>query len=161
MLVDRLEVLLASGDEGLVGQLGQAADHTGDHLADTVLDEARPPVRLLHDGDLIDALHQLVDLRGHRMLDDLEQRARVDLERCDSVAPTWRVPRPRWLCVATGTTSRIRSTSSSLKPSSSSATRAPAATSSCAHGQAVMPCAATPTTRRVPRSEATASPCSV
>ncbi len=33
--------------------------------------------------------------------------------------------------------------------------------SSCAHGQAVMPCAVTPISRRVPSSLATAPPCSV
>ena len=71
----------------------------------------------------------------------------------------WSVPRPRWLCVATGTISRIRSISASAKPSSleALARRAPAI-SSWAHGQAVMPGAATPTSRRVPRSEATADP---
>ena len=37
-----------------------------DHLAHAVLDEARAPVRLLDDLDLVAALHQLVDLRAHR-----------------------------------------------------------------------------------------------
>ena len=36
-----------------------------------------------------------------------------------------------------------------------------AATSSCAHGQAVMPCAVTPISRRVPSSVQIAEPCSV
>ena len=72
-----------------------------------------------------------------------------------SVQPMWSVPRPRWLCVATGTCSKMRSISSSVKPSAASRSRELPATSCCAHGQAVMPCAATPTSRRVPRSEAT------
>ena len=47
------------------------------------------------------------------------------------------------------------------RPSAQPLARARPATSSCAHGQAVMPVAETPTIRRVPRSEATARPCSV
>ena len=81
VLVDRLEVLLARGDERLVGQLRQPREYAVDHLAHAVLDEAGAAVGLLDDGDLVDALHQLVDLRGHRVLDDVEQRPRVDLER--------------------------------------------------------------------------------
>ena len=50
----------------------------------------------------------------------------------------------------------MRSISSSLKSSAARRSRARAATSSCAHGQAVIPVADTPTMRRVPRSEATA-----
>ena len=65
--------------------------------------------------------------------------------------PMCSVPRPRWLCVATGTASKMRSISSSEKPSLVRRSRAWPATSCCAHGQAVMPCAATPTSRRVPR----------
>jgi hypothetical protein len=75
--------------------------------------------------------------------------------------PTWSVPRPRWLCVATGTASKIRSISCSPKPSSISRLRALACTSVWAHGQAVMPWAVTPTSRLVPASPATAMPCSV
>jgi hypothetical protein len=79
VLVDRLEVLLAGGDERGIGERGEARDHAADHLAHAVLDEARAAVGLLDDGRLVAALHQLVDLRGHRALDDLQQRARVDL----------------------------------------------------------------------------------
>ncbi len=75
--------------------------------------------------------------------------------------PMCSVPSPRWLWVATGTASKMRSISSSSKPSSDSRSRAAPPTSSCAHGHAVMPWAATPTIRRVPRSEATAEPNSV
>src|SRR5215218_7651305 len=79
VLVDLLEVLLAGGDERRVGQRGKALDDAADHLAHAVLDEARAAMRLLDDGRLVAALHQLVDLRGHRPLDDVEQRARFDL----------------------------------------------------------------------------------
>ncbi len=43
-------------------------------------------------------------------------RASISSSHC-SVQPMCSVPRPRWLCVATGTASRIRSISSSSKPS--------------------------------------------
>ena len=68
---------------------------------------------------------------------------------------------PRWLWVATGTASNTRSISSSLKPSSRRRSRERSVTISCAHGQAVMPWACTPTSRRVPRADATAEPNSV
>jgi hypothetical protein len=74
--------------------------------------------------------------------------------------PMCSVPSPRWLCVATGTASKIRSISASLKPPSVSRSRERASTSFCAHGHAVMPCARTPTSRRVPNSLATATPSS-
>ena len=68
------------------------------------------------------------------------------------------MPRPRWLCVATGTAAKMRRISSSVKPSATRRSRERPATSSCAHGHAVIPWAATPTRRRVPCSEATAEP---
>ena len=68
---------------------------------------------------------------------------------------------PRWLCVATGTAWNTRAISSSVKPSARSRSCERSVTISCAHGQAVIPCACTPTSRRVPRSEATAEPNSV
>ncbi len=79
VLVDRLEVLLARGDEAGAVQPGEGGDHSRHHLAHAVLDEARTAVGLLDDLDLVGALHQLVDLRGHRALDDLQQRLGVDL----------------------------------------------------------------------------------
>ena len=75
--------------------------------------------------------------------------------------PTCRRPMPRWLCVATGTSLKMRSMSSSEKPSARRRSRERSATSSWAQGQAVMPCASTPIRRRVPRAEATAEPSSV
>ena len=74
--------------------------------------------------------------------------------------PMCSVPRPRWLWVATGTASKMRSISSSEKPSPASRSCARACTSVCAHGHAVMPWARTPISRRVPRSDATAAPSS-
>src|SRR4051794_25160032 len=57
---------------------------------------------------------------------------------------------PRWLWVATGTLSKTREISSSVKPCSRSRSSERSITSSWAHGQAVMPWASTPTSRRVP-----------
>ena len=57
---------------------------------------------------------------------------------------------PRWLWVATGTASKTRSISPSSKPASRSRCCERSMTISWAHGQAVMPWASTPTTRRVP-----------
>ena len=73
-----------------------------------VLDEARLQVRVLDDEQLVGPLEQLVDRRAHRALDDPDEVVRVELP----LRPTRSVPRPRWLCVASGTSSRIRSTSS-------------------------------------------------
>ena len=75
--------------------------------------------------------------------------------------PMWSVPMPRWLCVATGTASNTRAISSSVKPSSRRRSCERSITISCAHGQAVMPWASTPTSRRVPAAHATAEPNSV
>ncbi len=79
VLVDRLEVLLARRDEACAIQLWKAGDDARDHLPYAVLDEARMGVGLFDDRDLVGALHQLVDLRGHARLDDLQQRRGVDL----------------------------------------------------------------------------------
>ena len=74
--------------------------------------------------------------------------------------PMCSVPSPRWLCVATGTDSKMRAISSSEKPSSSSRSCERAWTAVWAHGHAVMPWARTPISRRVPASLATAAPSS-
>ena len=76
--VDRLQVLLAGHDVGVVGQVGVALDHLAHHLAHAVLDEARLFVGLDDDRHLVGALHQLVDLRAHRALDDPQQLRRID-----------------------------------------------------------------------------------
>ena len=54
---------------GLVQRPG-SAQRAAHHLAHAVLDEAGAAVRLLDDRALVGALHQLVDLRAHRVLDD-------------------------------------------------------------------------------------------
>ncbi len=79
VLVDRLEVLLARGDETAAVEVAEPLDRAGDHLAHAVLDEARAGVRLFDDRDLVAPLHQLVDLRRHAGLGDLQQQLRVDL----------------------------------------------------------------------------------
>src|SRR4051794_18284119 len=81
VLVDRLEVLLARGDERRVLERAVLGDDPGDHLAHAVLDEPRAAVRLLDDRALVRALHQLVDLARHRVLDDRQQGRRLDLVR--------------------------------------------------------------------------------
>ena len=91
-------------------EVAEALDDAADHLAHAVLDEARAAVRLLDDGALVGALHQLVDLRRHRVLDDRRAAsARRSSVSQSSGQPMCSVPRPRWLCVATGTASKIRS----------------------------------------------------
>ena len=81
VLVDRLEVLLARRDERVVAQAAEALDRAADRLAHAVLDEARAAVGLLDHRALVGALHQLVDLAGHRVLDDREQLRGVDVGR--------------------------------------------------------------------------------
>ena len=91
--------------------------------------------------------------------------ARRSSTRCSALifasVPTSSVPWPRWLCVASGTSSRMRSTSPSAKPASSRRSAAAPRTSPCAHGQALMPHASTPTTRRTRAGDAAAIPISV
>ena len=74
--------------------------------------------------------------------------------------PTRSVPRPRWLCVASGTSSKIRVTSPSTNPASSRRSVARSRTRPCAHGQALIPVASTPTTRRTRSPAAAAIPIS-
>src|SRR4051795_3808940 len=78
--VDGLEVLLAGEDEATVAKAGVGLGDPADHLADAVLYEARVAVRLLDDRDLVGALHQLVDLGAHGLLDDLQEVASVDVQ---------------------------------------------------------------------------------
>ena len=141
---------------------GSRATHARDHLAHAVLDEARAAMGLFDHLDLIGALHQLVDLRGHARLRDLSSAVASISATHSSMQPICSVARPRWLCVATGHALRgcARSAPPRTRPRASRS-RARSATSSCAHGHAVMPVAETPTMRRVPCSKATARPCSV
>ena len=98
---------------------------------------------MLDDEELVGPLQELVDRRAHRALDDVDQILRVEV----LAVPTSSVPRPRWLCVAIGTRSRMRSTSS-RESGLREPLRGAAATRPCAHGQALIPVASTPTTRR-------------
>ena len=68
------------GRAGRRRRRGRANSSTAmrDHLAHAVLDEARVHVRALDHLDLVAALHQLVDLRAHRALDDPQQRLGLD-----------------------------------------------------------------------------------
>ena len=61
---------------------------------------------VLDDEELVGSLQELEDGGAHRALDEIDERLGVDLAR----VPTSSVPRPRWLCVAMGTSSRICST---------------------------------------------------
>ena len=61
--------------------LAELLDGQADHLAHAVLHEARVHVRALDHLDLVAALHQLVDLRAHRALDDAQQRLGLDAAR--------------------------------------------------------------------------------
>src|SRR4051794_19709197 len=75
--------------------------------------------------------------------------------------PRCSVPMPRWSCVATGMPATARSTSSGEKPAVASRSRAPSASTRCASGAVVMPCAETPTIVRVRRADVTARAWSV
>ena len=77
---------------------------------------------------------------------------------CLSV-PTYSVPRPRWLCVAIGTSSRIRS-SRRLEAGLGEPLGGAAADQSLAQGHALMPMASTPTMRRDVSAVAAAIPTS-
>ena len=57
----------------------EALDRAADGLAHAVLHEARAAVGLLDHRGLVGALHELVDLARHRVLDDREQLGGVDV----------------------------------------------------------------------------------
>ena len=116
---------------------------------------------LLDDGALVAALHELVDLPRHRLLDDLQERRRLELVRAVLGAADVQRAEP---ALVVGRDGDLVEDARDLVVGEAVAGEALAwapATSSCAHGHAVMPCAATPTMRRVPRSDATAEPYSV
>ena len=140
---------------------GSGATTPRDHLAHAVLDEARAPVGLLDHRGLVGALHQLVDLRGHRVLGDLQQPVASISASQPSGQPICSVPRPRWLWVATGTASNTRSISSSEKPSLAQALAGARLDQPLRAGAGGHALGATPTSRRVPVATATARPCSV
>ena len=142
VLVDRLEVLLAREHERVVAEAAELLDRHPHHLAHAVLDEARAAVRLLDDLDLVGALHQLVDLRAHRATRRSPAGARPRRRRRSPRGSRRRACRGRAGCGSRRARARRRARSRrSVKPSASSRSRARAVTISCAHGQAVMPCA--------------------
>src|SRR3954454_5022291 len=79
VLMDRLEVLLAAHDEGVRLEPCELLEGHADLLADAVLDEPRTAVRALDDCEFVRALHQLENLRAHRLFDDPQQVRPVDL----------------------------------------------------------------------------------
>ena len=162
VLVDRLEVDLAGRDERAVVELGEARRRRRGSS------RARSPRRTAGGGgpSRRRAPRRSASSARRSPTTSTARRSRAASAASissshSSVQPMCSVPRPRWLWVATGTASRICSISSSSKPSLSSRSRAVPATSSCAHGQAVIPWAVTPISRRVPSSVQTAEPCSV
>ena len=144
--VDRLEVELSGEDEVAIVEARAASRARAERDPHRVLDEARLQVGVLDDEELVGPLQQLVDRRAHRpsTISTRSSASRsalgADIERS----------RPRWLWVARGTSSRMRSTSPSSKPASSSRSAARPRIRPWAHGQALIPVASTPTTRRAP-----------
>ena len=117
-------------------------------IAHRVLDEARLQVRVLDDEELVGPLQQLVDRRAHRALDDpstrcsaLSCRVGADVERA---APALVVRRER---DELEDPLDVELVEAGLAEPLGGLPR----TSPCAHGQALIPVASTPTTRRVAR----------
>src|SRR3954454_21545498 len=79
VLGDGLEVLLPRAHEDVVAQAAEVLDRASNRLAHAVLHEPRTTRRPLNHRDLVRALHQLVDLAGHRVFDDREQLRGVHL----------------------------------------------------------------------------------
>jgi hypothetical protein len=96
----------------------------------------------------------------HRVLDDREQRWASMSVSQSSGSRCAACPRPRWLWVATGTASKMRSISSSPKPVVEQPLARARLHELCAHGHAVMPWRGTPTAAAC-RARATARPSSV
>src|SRR5262249_2812173 len=146
--VDRLEVDLAREEEVAVVELGVLGERLAQRDADGVLDEARLEVRVLDDKGLVGPLQELVDRPAHRALGGLAASLRVRREVGGSAVPRRRGARPRWLGVARGPSPWTRSRAPPPKPASRSRSAALPRTRPCAHGHALMPTAATPTSRR-------------
>ena len=156
--VDRLEVHLPREHEVAVVEIGQLVEHALQRDAHGVLDEARLQVRVLDDEELVGPLQQLVDRRAHRRLDELDEPLGVDAVR--------RADEERALAALV-----VRRDRDELEdpldvvlrrspPRAGAPTPSPR-TSPCAHGQALMPIASTPTMRRTLVRDAAAMPMSV
>ena len=153
VLVDRLEVLLARGDERVVGQLREAARRRRGSS------RARSPRRSAAGGgpsrprrprrSASSARRSPSDIESSTMR---EQPLGVDVGRRSSPGSRCAACRGRAGCASRrGRRRRSARSRSSEKPSAASRSRDAAWTSVCAHGQAVMPWAVTPISRRVPR----------
>ena len=145
VVVDRLEVDLAREHEVAVGEVGQRLERALEREADGVLDEARLQVRVLDDEQLVGPLQQLVDRRAHR-------RARRSSTRSFGVQlPVGAdVEGAAAALVVGGERDEVEDPLdvASSKPASASRSAARPRTSPWAHGQALIPVASTPTTRR-------------
>ena len=81
VVVDRLEVPLTREHEVAVVEAGHRREQLLERDADGVLDEARMPMRLLDDVQLVGPLQELVDRRAHRPLDDASEILGVEVLR--------------------------------------------------------------------------------
>ena len=124
--------------------------------ADGVLDEPGLEVRVLDDEQLVGPLEELVDRRAHRPLDDRDELLRVDRllgADVERAAAALVVRRERDELEDPVDVARSN-------PASSSRSDARPRTSPWAHGQALIPVASTPTTRRTAPADAAAIPIS-
>ena len=145
---------LAREDEVLVGRATDRVEELPERDAHRVLHEARPQMGVLDDEQLVRALQELVDRRAHRALDDPYEVLGVELarradEQCPATALVVRRDRDELedpLDLVAG--SPPRASRSAARPR----------TRPCAHGQALIPVASTPTTRREPAPFAAAIP---
>ena len=88
VVVDRLEVALAREHEVPVPERGIRVEEGFERDTHRVLDEARPPMGVLDDEQLVGALEKLVHRRAHRLLDDPDELLRVQLlRRADEQRP--------------------------------------------------------------------------
>ena len=113
VVVDRLEVDLAREQRSRRRRAPVASSSSAlERDAHGVLDEPRLEMGVLDDEELVGALEELEHRRAHRALDEIDERLGVDVAaRCRRSS----VPRPRWLWVAIGTSSRICSMSPAVE----------------------------------------------
>ena len=156
--VDRLQVDLARPEEvGVARGRGTRSSAACSACAHGVLDEARLKVGVLDDEQLVGALEQLVDGGAHRLLDDLDQVLGVDravgadVERAAAALVVRRERDELEDAVD------VRLVEAGLERG---ARLAWPRTSPCAHGQALIPVASTPTTRLLASCVAAAIPIS-
>ena len=161
VLVDRLEVLLARRDERAVRRVAEALDDAARSS------RARSPRRSAGGGAPSRRRRPRRSASSARRSPTTSSPRRSPAASRASISssqssgqPMCSVPRPRWLCVATGTASKMRSISSSAKPSAASRSRARAGDEllrarACGHalrGDADQPARAASRTRPPSRS---------